>query len=201
MQLSLALGGVLMIPSLIRASNKPGGGEPARTTGDEMESYHSVAELEAAVGQEIGPTDWFEIDQQRVNGFADDTEDHQWIHVDPERAAKGPFGAPVAHGFLTLSLIPYLSSQLRTVDNVAMGVNYGLDRVRFPTPVRVGHRIRARATIQSLDRLSDEAVHLVTRVTIEVEGSDKPACVADMVSRYYFNAPVTAATPAPAGGS
>jgi acyl dehydratase len=168
-----------------------------------MESYHSVAELEAAVGQEIGPTDWFEIDQQRVNGFADDTEDHQWIHIDPERAAKGPFGAPVAHGFLTLSLIPYLSSQLRTVDNVAMGVNYGLDRVRFPTPVRVGSRIRARATIQSLDRLSDEAVHLVTRVTIEVEGSDKPACVADMVSRYYFNAPAPApaSAPAPAAGS
>ena len=159
-----------------------------------MESYHSVAELEAAVGQEIGPTDWFEIDQERVNGFADDTEDHQWIHVDPERAAKGPFGGPVAHGFLTLSLIPYFSSQLRTVDNVTMGVNYGLDRVRFPAPVRVGSRIRARATIQSLDKLSDEAVQLVTRVTIELEGSEKPACVADMVSRYYFTSPSLAPT-------
>jgi acyl dehydratase len=159
-----------------------------------MESYHSVAELEAAVGQEIGPTDWFEIDQQRVNGFADDTEDHQWIHVDPERAAKGPFGGPVAHGFLTLSLIPYFSSQLRTVDNVTMGVNYGLDRVRFPAPVRVGSRIRARATIKSLDKLSDEAVQLVTRVTIELEGSEKPACVADMVSRYYFTSPSLAPT-------
>ena len=154
-----------------------------------MESYQSVADLEAAVGQEIGPTDWFEIDQQRVNGFADVTEDHQWIHVDPERAAAGPFGGPVAHGFLTLSLIPYLTSQLRRVDNVTMGVNYGLDRVRFPAPVRVGSRIRARATINSLDKLSDEAVQLVTRVTIEVEGSDKPACVADMVSRYYFTSP------------
>jgi acyl dehydratase len=159
-----------------------------------MESYHSVAELEAAVGQEIGPTGWFEVDQQRVNGFADDTEDHQWIHVDPERAAKGPFGGPVAHGFLTLSLIPYFSSQLRTVDNVTMGVNYGLDRVRFPAPVRVGSRIRARATIKTLDKLSDEAVQLVTRVTIEVEGSDKPACVADMVSRYYFTSPSLAPT-------
>jgi acyl dehydratase len=159
-----------------------------------MESYHSVAELEAAVGQEIGPTDWFEVDQQRVNGFADDTEDHQWIHVDPERAAKGPFGGPVAHGFLTLSLIPYFSSQLRTVDNVTMGVNYGLDRVRFPAPVRVGSRIRARATIKSLDKLSDEAVQLVTRVTIELEGSEKPACVADMVSRYYFTSPSLAPT-------
>ena len=159
-----------------------------------MESYHSVAELEAAVGQEIGPTGWFEVDQQRVNGFADDTEDHQWIHVDPERAAKGPFGGPVAHGFLTLSLIPYFSSQLRTVDNVTMGVNYGLDRVRFPTPVRVGSRIRARATVTSLDKISADAVHLVTRVTIEVEGSDKPACVADMVSRYYFTSPSLAPT-------
>jgi len=159
-----------------------------------MESYHSVADLEAAVGQEIGPTDWFEIDQQRINGFADDTEDHQWIHVDPERAAAGPFGAPVAHGFLTLSLIPFFSSQLRTVDNVTMGVNYGLDRVRFPTPVRVGRRIRARATINSLDKLSGEAVQLVTRVTIEVEGSEKPACVADMVSRYYFTSPDLAPT-------
>jgi acyl dehydratase len=162
--------------------------------GDEMESYHSVTELEAAVGQEIGPTDWFEIDQHRVNGFADDTEDHQWIHVDPERAAKGPFGGPVAHGFLTLSLIPYFSSQLRTVDNVTMGVNYGLDRVRFPAPVRVGSRIRARATIKTLDKLSDEAVQLVTRVTIELEGSEKPACVADMVSRYYFTSPSLAPT-------
>jgi acyl dehydratase len=164
-----------------------------------MESYHSVADLEAAVGQEIGPTDWFEIDQQRVNGFADDTEDHQWIHVDVERAKAGPFGGPVAHGFLTLSLIPFLSSQLRRVDNITMGVNYGLDRVRFPAPVRVGRRIRARATIVSLDKLSDEAVHLVTRVTIEVEGSDKPACVADMVSRYYFTSPDLA--PAPSAGS
>src|ERR1700744_3878370 len=169
-------------------------GADGQCEGEPMESYHSVAELEAAVGQEIGPTDWFEIDQQRVNGFADDTEDHQWIHIDPERAAKGPFGAPVAHGFLTLSLIPYLSSQLRTVDNVTMGVNYGRDRVRFPTPVRVGSRVRARATIKSLDKLSEEAVHLVTRVTIEVEGSEKPACVADMVSRYYFTSPSLAPT-------
>ena len=164
-----------------------------------MESYHSVADLEAAVGREIGPTDWFEVDQPRVNGFADDTEDHQWIHIDPERAAAGPFGGPVVHGFLTLSLIPYLTSQLRRVDNVTMGVNYGLDRVRFPAPVLVGRRIRARATVTSLDKISADAVHLVTRVTIEVEGSDKPACVADMVSRYYFAD--TALTPTPAAGS
>ena len=153
-----------------------------------MDTYHGLAELEAAVGEEIGPTDWFLIDQARVDGFADDTEDHQWIHVDPERAAAGPFGGPVAHGFLTLSLIPHLTGRLRRVDGVRMGVNYGLDRVRFPSPVRVGRRIRARATMISLDKIGDGAVHLVTRVTIEVEGSDKPACVADMVSRYYFEA-------------
>ena len=164
-----------------------------------MDTYHGLAELEAAVGQEIGPTDWFLIDQARVDGFADDTEDHQWIHVDPERAAAGPFGGPVAHGFLTLSLIPYLTSQLRRVEGVRMGVNYGLDRVRFPSPVRVGRRIRARATMISLDKIGDDAVHLVTRITIEVEGSDKPACVADMVSRFYFDAPVLEAS-GPAAG-
>ncbi len=96
----------------------------------------------------------------------------------------------MAHGFLTLSLIPYLTSQLRRVEGVRMSVNYGLDRVRFPSPVRVGRRIRARAEVISLDKIGDEAAHLVTRITIEVEGSDKPACVADMVSRYYFDAPV-----------
>jgi len=100
-----------------------------------METIHGLAELETAVGREVGPTEWFMIDQARVNGFADDTEDHQWIHVDPERAAAGPFGGPVAHGFLTLSLILYLMGQLRQVDGVKMGVNYGLDRVRFAAPV------------------------------------------------------------------
>ncbi|MGD0937323.1 MAG: MaoC family dehydratase [Streptosporangiaceae bacterium] len=164
-----------------------------------MDTYHGLAELEAAVGQEIGPTDWFLIDQARVDGFADDTEDHQWIHVDPERAAAGPFGGPVAHGLLTLSLIPYLTSQLRRVEGMRMGVNYGLDRVRFPNPVRVGRRVRARATMISLDKIGAAAVHLVTRVTIEVEGSDKPACVADMVGRCYFDAPVLE-TSSPAAG-
>ena len=151
-----------------------------------METIHGLAELETAVGREVGPTEWFTIDQARVNGFADDTEDHQWIHVDPERAAAGPFGGPVAHGFLTLSLIPYLMGQLRQVDGVKMGVNYGLDRVRFPAPVLVGRRIRARATITSLEKIGGDAVQMVTRVTIEVEGGDKPACVADIVSRFYF---------------
>ena len=138
-----------------------------------MEILHGLADLEKAVGQDIGPTEWFMIDQARVNGFADDTEDHQWIHVDPERAKAGPFGGPVAHGFLTLSLIPYLMGELRRVEGVRMGVNYGLDRVRFPSPVLVGRRIRARATVTSLDKIAGDAVQMVTRVTIEVEGSEK----------------------------
>ena len=155
-----------------------------------MEILHGLADLEKAVGQDIGPTEWFMIDQARVSGFADDTEDHQSIHVDPERAKAGPFGGPVAHGFLTLSLIPYLMGELRRVEGVRMGVNYGLDRVRFPSPVLVGRRIRARATVTSLDKIAGDAVQMVTLVTIEVEGSQKPACVAEMVSRYYFDGPV-----------
>jgi acyl dehydratase len=154
-----------------------------------VQTYHGIADLEAAIGQEIGPTEWFTVDQSRINGFADDTEDHQWIHVDPERAAAGTFGTTVAHGFLTLSLVPYFSSQLRSIEGVRMGINYGLDRVRFPTPVLVGSRLRARATLTSLDKVADGAVQIVNRVTVEVEGSAKPACVADMVSRLYFAEP------------
>ena len=154
-----------------------------------VQTYHGIADLEAAIGQEIGPTEWFTVDQSRINGFADDTEDHQWSHIDPVRAAAGPFGTTVAHGFLTLSLVPYFSSQLRSVEGVRMGINYGLDRVRFPTPVPVGSRLRARSTLISLDKVADGAVQLVNRVTVEVEGSAKPACVADMVSRIYFAEP------------
>ena len=151
-----------------------------------VQTYHGLADLEASIGQEIGPTEWLTVEQARIDGFADDTEDHQWIHVDPERAAAGPFGTTVAHGFLTLSLVPYFSSQLRSVEGVRMGINYGLDRVRFPTPVPVGSRLRARSTLISLDRVGEGAVQLVNRVTVELEGSAKPACVADAVSRLYF---------------
>ncbi|SHH63939.1 Acyl dehydratase [Jatrophihabitans endophyticus] len=149
-------------------------------------TYSSIEDIEAGVGVEVGPTDWLTIEQSRIDGFADDTLDHQWIHVDAERAKNGPFGATVAHGFLTLSLVPYFNSRLRTVENVRMGVNYGLDRVRFPAPVRVGARVRSRMTIVACERIAEDAVQLVTRATIEVEGSDKPACIADLVSRYYF---------------
>jgi acyl dehydratase len=153
-----------------------------------VDTYQGLDALEAAVGTEAGPTDWFTIDQARINAFADATEDHQWIHVDPERAASGPFGTTVAHGFLTLSLVPYLAAGLRKVEGVRMGINYGLDRVRFPAPVPSGSRVRARSTLISCERVPGpaEAAQLVNRVTIEVEGSAKPACVADMVSRLYF---------------
>jgi acyl dehydratase len=152
-----------------------------------VETYQSAAALEAAVGTEIGPTEWFTIDEDRVNGFADVTEDHQWIHIDQDRAAKGPFGTTIAHGFLTLSLLSHLVSELRRVEGVRMGINYGLNKVRFPAPVPVGSRIRARSSLVSVEPTGDGAVQVVNRVTIEVEGSQKPACVADWVSRFYFD--------------
>jgi acyl dehydratase len=153
-----------------------------------VDTYQDLAALEAAVGTETGPTDWFTIDQARIGAFADATQDHQWIHIDPERAASGPFGTTVAHGFLTLSLVPYLAAELRKVEGVRMGINYGLNRVRFPAPVPSGSRVRARSTLISCERVPgpDEAAQLVNRVTIELEGSAKPACVADVVSRLYF---------------
>lgn len=151
-----------------------------------IEIYRGVEDLAAAVGRELGPTEWFTVEQSRVDGFADDTEDHQWIHVDTERAAGGPFGATVAHGFLTLSLLPYFVNRLRRIEGVRMGVNYGLNKVRFPAPVRVGSRTRARATMAGLERIGDDTVQIVTHIVVEIEGGDKPACVADLVSRYYL---------------
>jgi acyl dehydratase len=151
-----------------------------------VETFHGLEELKASLGRELGPGPWFEVDQARLDGFADVTEDHQWIHVDPERAASGPFGTTVAHGFLTLSLVPHLVGSLRTVEGVRMGINYGLERVRFPAAVRVGSRIRGRATMTGLTELGEGGVQMITRTTIEIEGSAKPACVADLVSRYYF---------------
>lgn len=151
-----------------------------------MEIYRGIADLEAAVGRELGPTEWFVMEQKRIDGFADDTEDHQWIHVDPERAAQGPFGATLAHGFLTVSLVPYFLNQLRRIEGMRMGVNYGLNKVRFPAPVRGGDRIRARSTLLGAERVGHDGVQLITRTTVEVEGGDKPGCVAELVARYYF---------------
>jgi acyl dehydratase len=151
-----------------------------------METFRGREELVGSLGRELGPGEWLEIGQDRIDGFADVTGDHQWIHVDPERAASGPFGSTVAHGFLTLSLVPLLLDGLRRVEGTRMGLNYGLERVRFPSAVRAGTRVRARSTLVDATDVGDGGVQLVTRVTIEVEGSAKPACVADLVTRAYF---------------
>ncbi len=148
-----------------------------------MTDFANLDEFTAAVGTEIGVSDWMTIDQERVNTFADATGDHQWIHVDPEKAAKGPFGGPIAHGFLTLSLSVPLVNQATTVDGVRMGINYGLDKVRFITPVPVGGRIRARVSLDSVREIPG-GIQAGRTVTIELEGADKPACVAESIVRY-----------------
>ncbi len=140
--------------------------------------------LRDQVGQELGCSDWLTMDQSRIDRFADATGDHQWIHVDPTRAAAGPFGATVAHGFLTLSLLPLLFDSGFSIGDVRMGINYGLNRVRFMAPVRVGSRIRGRFKLLSYEPIEGGA-QLVTEATIELEGSAKPACVAEAVSRRF----------------
>ncbi|MET9295479.1 MaoC family dehydratase [Streptomyces sp. NPDC003077] len=146
--------------------------------------FASPDDLRDAVGEELGPGDWFEIDQRRIDRFADATGDHQWIHVDPEKAATGPFGTTIAHGYLTLSLLPALVPRLVRVENVAMGVNYGLDRVRFPAPVPVGSRLRATVRIAEVTEVAD-GVQLAAEVTVERAGGEKPVCVARTLTRYY----------------
>ena len=149
----------------------------------------TVAELRELVGQSLGTTDWVEITQERVDQFADATGDHQYIHVDPERAAQTFFGGTIAHGYLTLSLIPYLSGLRQGVKiqlGGRMGVNYGLNKVRFPAPVRVGKRVRMEVTLLAVDEIGDRAVQTTNRCTITVEGEERPACVAETVSRTYF---------------
>jgi acyl dehydratase len=150
----------------------------------------SVDELRGLIGQEIGVSDWLEITQDRVNQFADATGDHQYIHIDPERARQTFFGGTVAHGFLTLSLIPCLSGMraegVRLQLGGRMGVNYGLNKVRFPAPVRVGKRIRMRTKLLNVEQIGDAAVQITSQQTIEIEGEDKPACVAETLGRTYF---------------
>lgn len=148
-----------------------------------MKVFTDLDEFAAAQGSQFGPTEWLEIGQDRVNLFADATGDHQWIHVDPERAKDGPFGATIAHGLLTLSLLPHFSQQLYRVDNVALAVNYGYNKVRFITPVKVGAKIRARGEVTVIDRLAG-AVQATTTITVEIEGVAKPAAVAESIVRY-----------------
>lgn len=148
-----------------------------------MRVYTDLNELGSAVGTEIGASDWLTVTQERIDQFADATDDHQWIHTDPTHAAVGPFGSTIAHGFLTLSLVPVLARQIYRVDGVNVALNYGTNKVRFPQPVPVGARVRARAEL-----VESRAVHrgtLVTvRFTIELEGSAKPACIVEALTVY-----------------
>jgi len=138
-------------------------------------------------GQELGVGDWFEITQERINLFADASEDRQWIHVDPERAKDGPYGGTIAHGFLTLSLALWLARGLSPrPPGIKLTVNYGLNRVRFPAPVPVGSRVRARVKNLTVEKVSDNAMHVINQITIEVEGGAKPACVAELIARHTF---------------
>ncbi|MFF7141837.1 MaoC family dehydratase [Streptomyces nodosus] len=151
----------------------------------EPRTFTSVDELRAAVGEQLGYTGWVEIDQKRIDLFADATGDHQWIHVDPGKAASGPFGRTIAHGYLTLSLLPLFGPQLIKVENVRMGLNYGTNKVRFPAPVPVGSRLRATGVITGVEDVPG-GVQLAVAFTVEREGGDKPVCVAESVARYYL---------------
>lgn len=146
--------------------------------------FDSPASLLGAAGQHLGYSDWLEIDQQRINLFADATGDHQWIHVDPERAAQGPFGKTIAHGYLTLALANLFLPQIMLVQNASMGVNYGCEKVRFPAVVPVGSRVRGGGEIISAESVKG-GVQVVVRMSIELEGSDRPACVIDTISRFF----------------
>lgn len=150
-----------------------------------MRSFQTLAELAALVGQEVAVSDWITITQEQVNQFALATGDHQWIHVDVERAKAGPFGGPIAHGFLTLSLIPkFFESSLEIVQS-RMGVNYGLNKVRFMAPVPVGSRLRARMKLLQCEPIDNLGVQMVWEVAVQREGSDKPVCVAESIVRRY----------------
>ena len=151
-----------------------------------MQTFTGVDEVVHAVGTQLGETEWLEITQEQVNQFADATGDHQWIHVDPERAKKeSPFGGPIAHGYLTLSLIPLLMPQIIEITGFRMGVNYGTEKVRFPSPVPVGSRVRAGATLEAATPF-DGGITMNLGVTMEVEGGTKPAMVATVVYRRYL---------------
>jgi len=148
--------------------------------------FEHPKDLLDAVGETLGPTDWMIVEQERINQFADATDDHQWIHVDPGKAADGPFGACIAHGYLTLSLVNKFLPKLIEVRNTTMGVNYGCDKVRFPNTVKVNQRIRGRGEILGVDE-KPGAVQATVRISVEVEGEERPACVADTISRFYFS--------------
>ena len=149
-----------------------------------MRSFETIAELKDLLGQEIGVSDWITVTQERIQLFADATNDHQWIHVDAERAKAGPFGTTIAHGFLTLSLLPEMAASAFGVRETRMGVNYGLNKVRFPAPVPSGSRLRGRFKLVDYEPLEGGA-QITVQVTMEREGSDKPVCIAESIGRRY----------------
>jgi acyl dehydratase len=147
-----------------------------------VRTFGSIDELRGAMGEPLGPGDWHTVGQEQINLFAEATGDHQWIHVDIEKAKAGPFGGPIAHGFLTLSMLPLLVHEVYGVENVKMGINYGLNKVRFPSPVPVDSKVRATVTLASVDDIPG-GVQVVAGVTVEAEGITKPVCVAEFVTR------------------
>jgi acyl dehydratase len=152
-----------------------------------MRTFQGVEELQAAVGSEVGVSDWVQIDQDRIQQFADATGDHQWIHVDVDRARReSPYGAPIAHGFLTLSLLPQLRSSVFRVAGVKAGINYGLNKVRFVAPVPAGSKVRARVRLKSVEPNGENRYLVCTEVAIELEGSERPACVAESLGIYVM---------------
>ena len=150
-----------------------------------MRVFEKMSELKALVGQEVAVSDWETITQQRIDQFAQATGDHQWIHLDPERSAKGPFGTTIAHGFLTLSLLPMFFQSAMEIRDLKMGVNYGLNKVRFTSPVPVGSELRARMSLKSIEDIADNGVQMTWLVTVERKGSDRPVCVAESIGRRY----------------
>lgn len=150
-----------------------------------MKVFERLTDLQGLVGQSLGTSDWVQIDQERIDRFAEATGDHQWIHVDPARARQGPYGTTVAHGFLTLSLLPLFFESAFVIRDVSMGINYGLNRVRFPAPVPVDSRLRAHFMLLAYEPLEPAGAQLTVQVTVEREGSDKPVCVAESVTRRH----------------
>jgi acyl dehydratase len=150
-----------------------------------MKTFQTLSEVAACIGQEVALSDWISISQQQVNLFAEATGDHQWIHVDPERASKGPFGTTIAHGFLTLSLLPAFFATAFEIKAAGMGLNYGLNKVRFMSPVPVGSRLRARMKLLSCSPLDNEGLQAAWEVTVEREGEIKPVCVAESLTRHF----------------
>lgn len=148
--------------------------------------FGSMNDVLDLVGKPLGASEWVTIAQERINLFADATDDHQWIHIDPVKAKDGPFGAPIAHGYLSLSLVARFLPEIATLKNLKMGVNYGTDKVRFPSAVKVGSRLRGKGELIAAEKTKDGGVQATIRVTVEIEGSERPACVADTISRYYF---------------